>query len=121
MTTNVRPWSELNRIIDEVYKYVCGHASINDIKILLKRNNMYTDDVEKYLNHVIDSCCDCAKTYEPQKARKVSLSSVSRSSYETICVDHFCLGNLCIIHIMDASMRYSASTAVPDTGMEAEN
>ena len=80
---------------------------------------MRTDEVEKYLHRVINSCSDCAKNYEPKKARKVSLSSVNRSFNETICIDHFHLGNVRIFHIMDASTRYSASTAVPDTGIEA--
>ena len=107
----VLPWPELKKTSDEVHKHVCGHASVSEIKILLKRNNNWTG---------ASSCWDCTKNYEPQKARKVSLSSVSRSFNETICIDHFHLGNLRILHIMDASTRHPAGTSVPGTGMEAE-
>ena len=118
-STNVHPWSELKKTIDKFHKHVCGHASLNDIKILLQRNSMWTDEVEKYLNRVINSCSDCAKTYKVMKARKVSLNSVNRLFNETICIDHCHLGNIRMFHIIDASGRYSTETAVPDTGMEA--
>ena len=39
-STNIRPWSELKKIIDKVHKHVCGHASLSDIKILLKRSSL---------------------------------------------------------------------------------
>ena len=80
---------------------------------------MRTDEVEKYLHLVINSCSDCAKTFEPMKARKVPLISVNRSFNETKCIDHFQLGNISMFHLVEASTRYSAGTAVPDTGMEA--
>ena len=57
-STNVRPWAELNKIVDKVHKHVCGHARLNDIKILLKRNSMWAGEVERYLNRVIDSSSD---------------------------------------------------------------
>ena len=31
---------------------------------------MWTDEFEKYLSRVINSCSDCAKTYGPKKARR---------------------------------------------------
>ena len=31
---------------------------------------MWTDEVEKYLSRVINSCSDFAKTYDTKKARK---------------------------------------------------
>jgi len=34
-----RPWDEIKKIVDKVHKYVCGHASFSDIRLLLERNN----------------------------------------------------------------------------------
>ena len=55
-STNVHPWYELKIIIDKVHKNVCGHASLSDIKILLKQNNIWTEEAENYLNRVVDTC-----------------------------------------------------------------
>ena len=66
--TNQLPWSQVKKIIDKVHKHACGHANLSYIRILLQRNNMWSAEVEKYLNHGISSCTDCAKTYEPKKA-----------------------------------------------------
>ena len=77
---------------------------------------MWTDEVEKYLCTVFNSFCDCAKTNEPHKARKVFLSSVNRSFNKKICIDRSLPGSLTILH---ATTGYSAGIAVPDTVMEA--
>ena len=53
-STNVRPWSELKSIVDKIHKHVCGHASLSDIQVLLQLNNMWTTEIEKYLNRVVN-------------------------------------------------------------------
>ena len=73
-STYSRPWSELKRTIDKLDKHICGHASLSDIQILLQRNNLWSTEIEKYLNRVVTSCTNCTKTYKPKQARKVSLS-----------------------------------------------
>ena len=35
-----RPWSETKKVIDKVHKDVCGHASLSDMEILVKRNDL---------------------------------------------------------------------------------
>ena len=80
---------------------------------------MRTAEAMKYLHRVENSCSDCAKTYEPKKARKVSISSINRSLNDVLCIDQFHLTYLSICHIMDATTRYSARIFVPDTGMQA--
>ena len=116
---NQLPWSELKKIIEKVHKHARGHANLSDIQTLLQRKNMWSLEVEKYLNRIISSCTDCAETYGPKKARKVSMSSVNRSFNKVVCIDHFHLGHLRICHIMDATTRYSAGAVLNDTGMEA--
>ena len=114
-----RPWEELKKIVDKVHKHVCGHAKLSGIQILLERNQIWSAEVEKYLNRVIQSCENCARTHEPKQSRKLSLSSLNRSFNELVCTDHFHLGNLRMCHILCASTRYSAGSIVPDTEMES--
>ena len=76
---NIRSRKELTKIVDKVHKRVCGHASLSDMKILLERNDLWTPEVAKCLNSLIDSCEKCARTCEPKQVRKVSLSSYNRS------------------------------------------
>ena len=116
---NHRSWEELKKIVDKVYKHACGHLSLSDMKILLERNDLRTFEVAKYLNRVVDSCENCARTYEPKQARKVSLSSLNRSFNDLVCIDHFHLGNFRICRIMCASTRCAVGAVVPYTGMES--
>ena len=67
---NQTPWSELKKIIDKVHKHVYGHASISDFKILLERNNLRNEEVEKYLNRGIKSITSCNNTSEPERTCK---------------------------------------------------
>ena len=101
--TNQLHWSELKKIMDKVHKHSCGHASLRITQILLQSNNMWPSEVEKYLNQVVSSRTDYAKTHDPKQARKVSLSSINRSFNKVVCTDHLHLGNLRIFHIMDAT------------------
>lgn len=40
--TQTRPWKELKSIVDRVHRYVCGHSSYTDMKILMERNGIWT-------------------------------------------------------------------------------
>ena len=99
------PWPELKEIIDKVHKHLWGHASLSGTQILLQRNNLWSTEIEKYLNRVVTSCTDCAKTHELKQAREVSFSWVNRSFNKIIHMDHFHFGNLRICHVMDATTR----------------
>ena len=43
---NKRLWSEIKIIIDKVHKHVCGHVSLSDLETLLKRNELWSNEVE---------------------------------------------------------------------------
>lgn len=112
-----RPWSEVKKIVDKVHKYICGHASFSDIKTLLERNNIWSDEVMKYVSRTMESCTRCLHTSEPKQARKVSIRSLNRSFNMVVCIDHLHLGNMRVFHLMDAATRYSAGAVVQDTSM----
>jgi len=113
-----KPWKEVKKIIDKVHKHVCGHASFSDIRTLLKRNELWNQEIEKYVVQVIDVCTNCSHTSQPSANRKVSLSSLSRSFNELVCIDHVHLNEMRVIHMMDATTRYSVGAVVPDTSMK---
>eukprot|EP00178_Gracilaria_changii_P015990 TRINITY_DN4502_c0_g1_i1.p1 TRINITY_DN4502_c0_g1~~TRINITY_DN4502_c0_g1_i1.p1 ORF type:complete len:217 (+),score=18.60 TRINITY_DN4502_c0_g1_i1:155-805(+) len=117
-TVSTRPWSELKKIVDKVHKHVCGHAVYSDIKILLQRNGLWNEGVNKYLALVLENCTHCSTTSLPKSARKVSLSSISRSFNDVVCIDHLFLDDICVFHVMDTSSRYSAGCPVEGTSME---
>lgn len=111
-------WSEKKKIVDKVHRHICGHSTFKDIKILLGRNQLWDDDVKKYLISILVTCPHCKKTSEPTQSRKVSLSSMSRESNNTICIDHFFLEDFKIFHVMDSSTRYSAGMVVSDLTLQ---
>lgn len=91
---------------------------MTDFQILLKRSNLWNAAVAKYVTEVISKCTACRSTAPPQPSRKVSISSLSKELNEIICIDHFYLGDLCLIHFMDLVSRYSAVQIVNTTSLQ---
>lgn len=114
-----KSWTELKHVIDKVHKHVCGHATFSDIGILLDRNDLWSDEVEHYLRSVVEECHHCKAACLPTPSRKVSLSSLSRSFNEVVCVDHFYLDNIRMFHMMDAWSRFSTCYALDDASLRS--
>lgn len=112
-----KPWKDLKNIVDKVHKHVCGHSTYSDIKILLERNELWNAHVDKYLQRTLEECTACRTTARPKTDWKVSLSPMSRSFNEVVCVDHMFLDQHCVMHIMDTASRYSVGAVVQDTSM----
>ena len=104
--------------MDKVHKHACGHSTYLDIKVLLERNLLWNGQVDKYLQSVLENCTACVTTAKPKGARKVSLSAMTRSFNEVVCVDHMFLDQYSVMHIMDAASRYSVGAVVEDTSMQ---
>ena len=75
--------------MDKDHRHVCGHSNFRDIRTLLERNGLWRDDYYKYLSHVLESCLSCHETELPQKARTVSLNTISREFNQLVFVEHF--------------------------------
>lgn len=110
-------WPNLQNIVDRVHTHVCGHASLTDLKLLLQLNNIWNDSVADYLSTVLEKCPHCHAASLPLPARKVSLSSLSRTFNDVVCVDHLFLDDNRVFHIMDATTRYSAGSCVSTANM----
>ena len=113
-----KPWSKVKGIVDKVHKHVCGHATLTDIRILLERNDMWNAAVEEYVSQLLQRCRSCRATAPPQPSRKVSISSLSKSLNEVVCVDHFYLENFRLFHAMDLTTRFSAAYVVSTASMD---
>jgi len=111
-------WASIKKIVDKVHKHICGHSNYTDIKLLLERNSLWSSDAEKYLVGILNECSACDTTAMPKPARKVSLSSMSRSFNDVVCIDHLFLDEYKVFHAMCSSTRYSVGSHVPDTNME---
>lgn len=113
-----RPWKEVKAIIDKVHRHVCGHASLTDMRLLLERNNLWSDRVVDYVHKLIENCVSCRSTAPPQPNRKVSISSLSNNFNEVVCVDHFYLDGVQLLHCMDTATRCSAAFVVSSTALD---
>eukprot|EP00173_Palmaria_palmata_P004214 Plantae.Rhodophyta-Palmaria_palmata.ctg5272.p1 GENE.Plantae.Rhodophyta-Palmaria_palmata.ctg5272~~Plantae.Rhodophyta-Palmaria_palmata.ctg5272.p1 ORF type:complete len:291 (-),score=14.17 Plantae.Rhodophyta-Palmaria_palmata.ctg5272:290-1162(-) len=109
--------SEQLKIVEKNYSYVCGYSSLNDVKILLQRNQIWSSEIEKYLLQTIDSCVACHSVQPPKPMRKVSIKGVNRSFNDSAQVDHFFLDQKAILHVMETSCRYSTGKPVPSTSV----
>lgn len=112
-TSAVKPflaqsWPTPKAIVDRIHCHICGHARYSDIRTLLQRNNLWSQDVETYLISVISKFRACRATSPPHQTRKISLSSLSRQFNETVCIEHMYPGSQRITHLMDARTRLSA-------------
>lgn len=112
-----RPWKEIKMIIDKVHKHVCGHATLTDFKLLLERNGLWNASIQDYISSIMRSCRGCKATAPAEPPRKVSISSMSKGLNDVICVDHFCLDDMCFVHIMDFSTRFSMAALTYRTAM----
>ena len=106
--TEIKSWIELKRIVHRVHKHTCGHASYSDVRILLQRNNLWSQEVEHYLGDTMQKCIHCNKSASPTPARKVSLSSLTKSFNDLIFIDYFYLDDIRLFHVMDMATRFSA-------------
>ena len=107
-----KTWTEVKNIVDKVHKHVCGHANYTDYRLLLERNELWNDAVAAYVAQSIENCTACKSTAAPQPNRKVSISSLSKHFNEILCIDHFYLDEVRLMHCMDLVSRYSTALAV---------
>lgn len=52
--TTALPWVKLRPITDRVQSHVCGHADFGDIRILLDRNQLWSNDARRYPSGIVD-------------------------------------------------------------------
>lgn len=91
-TTNMEDWDSLRKLLDKVHTHVCGHASYNDIRLLLQRNRIWNPQVESYIRKAIEQCNACRSTSLPKPTRKVSLADIDSALNERVCIDHLFFG-----------------------------
>ena len=113
-----KPWNEIKSIIDKVHKHVCGHANFTDFQSLLKRNELWNEAVASYVHKLVEECTACRATALPHPNRKVSISSMSKHFNEVVCVDHFYLGEIRLMHCMDLVSRFSTVQVVDSANLD---
>lgn len=52
---NDRPWNQVKAIVDKVHRHVRGHASLTGIRLLLKRNSLWSEHVADYVHQLIEN------------------------------------------------------------------
>lgn len=105
-TQNDWPWSKFKGIVDKVHHPICGHASLMEIRLLLKRNNTWYNTVDDYIHQFIENCTSCKAIPPLQSSRKVSISSPSRKFYEVFCINHFYLDEVVLLYYMHMVTRF---------------
>lgn len=80
--------------------------------MLLKRNNLWSNDIARYLIEKVASCIPCHYTDKPQAIRKVSISKLDRPFNTVSCISHFYLEQQPIFHAMEDTARYSVGQEV---------
>lgn len=112
-------WKEVQAIVDNVHGHAWGHASLTDTRLLLERNNLWTEAAAEYVSQIIENCTVCPATAPPQPSRKVSTSTLSRNFNEIVCVDHFFyLESVRLLHCMEVAARFSAAFIVESASID---
>lgn len=111
-------WKQTKAVIDKVHRHVCGHASFTDKRLLFERKNLWYDMVANCVAWLVKSCAACCLTVPLQLSRKVSISSLSRSFNEVICIYHVNLESICDLHGMHLATRYSAAQIACSTSID---
>lgn len=111
-------WANTKKIIDKVYKHVCRHAEFSDFKIILERNELWSDQAAQYLSEIIKSCNAYSSTSYAKPNRKVSISSLSNAFNPNLCIGHFYFDEIFLIHFMEQVSRFSTAQNVENTNHE---
>lgn len=93
-------WSTIKHIVDKVHGHVCGNSTYSDVNVLLIRNHFWDE--------ALDKCPGCHRTALSQATRKVSPSFLRSTFNAFICIDHFYLANVCLLHAIAPVTRYSS-------------
>lgn len=64
-------WNVVRQMVDKVNRNVCGHFPHADMKVLLIRNQFWSDEVERYLIYFVEKCLGCWHMPLPQNMGKV--------------------------------------------------
>lgn len=112
--TNASP-ETVSRTINREHQHTCGPATFPDNEILLQRNNIWSTVVEYQTLKTFFICTNCRVTSKPQPSRKVFLCSLNRELNNVVYIDHFFLDVQTLVHVMDATTRYSAALIMPNT------
>lgn len=111
-------WDSVKKVVDRVHRHVCGHATFSDMRTLLIRNRLWSNEVQHYLSQTVSECVSCKASSTPPPNRRVSLSSLNRQLNEVVCVDHFHLDGVTLFHAMDTATRFSSAYVVESTGLD---
>lgn len=106
-------------IVVMVHKQVCGTATFTNIKILLRRIDMWNESVKKYVSHLVDRCVSCRAMSPPQPSGKVPITLLSQDLNEIVFFDHFFLDSGRIFQTTYLTIRCSAACIVLDTSMDS--
>lgn len=102
------PWNETKVNIDNIYYHVCSYAIFNDMKFLLQRNDLWSDEVKHYASHVFNGFTKCHVSSPSYPTRTFSISTLSKGLNEIVFDDLFYLNNIRIFHSMDMVTRFSS-------------
>lgn len=113
-----RSWPEQWKILGRVHRHLCEHASCSDITLLLGRNNLWSEGIQKYLSDTLSRCTSYKTTTLPRAERKVFLCSINGPFNTVVYVDHICLDDRLVLNRMDVSTRYSSGSVIDDTVLQ---
>ena len=91
------------------------------MRLLLQLNDLWKEAVENYVLQLLQQRISCRGTAPPHPSTKISISSLSCNSNEIVCIVHFYLATVRLLHFMDESTRFSAAFIVSSTSMDESN
>ena len=108
---------DMRRILNHVHGHVCEHASYSDMRKLLQRNHLWTEDSRLLLSSILENCSHCIITKPPMGMQPISLSKLTSNFNEAVCVDDFFLDRVIMFHVIDKANRHSFAAVVNTTKM----
>lgn len=101
-------WVRQKRVIDRDHEHNCVHSKNSDIRTLVVRNGLWTDDEKHCLTYIISKCPHCLTISDPAPARKVLLSPLTTEFNDTVRMDHLYLDEIMLLRVIRTISRYSA-------------
>lgn len=84
----LQSWSQNKRIVDKVHRNTCGNSSYFDIRTILQRKKIWSDDGKHYLGDTNRKYISCIASSTQPQSRKVALGTMNRSVNDVFMIDH---------------------------------
>ena len=104
------------RLAIKIHHY--GHLTVPEMETLLKRAQLWSDEMKEEVERVVANCSGCPQVGRPLANTQLSLRKALRNFNEEVQVDFLYVDGDIILHLCDSGHGYSDGEEVTDRSLK---